>query len=120
MIYDFEKEINYSEIGMRIRNKRKSLKMSQERLAEKAGIGSSHVSHIETGNTKVSMKVFINIVNALDATADEILCDYIDKAVGVLESEISEELKDCTEKELRFIMDMVKYIKYSLRKRRVL
>ena len=37
MIYDFEKEINYSEIGMRIRNKRKSLKMSQERLAEKAG-----------------------------------------------------------------------------------
>lgn len=121
MFIDINNEIiDYSDIGMRIRRRRKELKMSQEKLAEKAGIGSSHISHIETGNTKVSMRVFINIVNALDSTADEMLCDYINNSNKVLESEIGKELEDCNERELRFITDLVKYVKYSLRKRRVL
>jgi transcriptional regulator with XRE-family HTH domain len=53
-------ELNYYEIGQRIRRYRKACGLSQEQLAEKAAISPTHMSHIETGSTKLSLPVFIN------------------------------------------------------------
>lgn len=44
--------MDYYEIGQRIRRFRKARGFSQEELAEKADISVTHMSHIETGNTK--------------------------------------------------------------------
>ncbi|MFR1478952.1 MAG: helix-turn-helix domain-containing protein [Hydrogeniiclostridium mannosilyticum] len=44
-------EINYLEIGQRIRKARLAAKVTQEQLAEKLGVGTTHISHIETGNS---------------------------------------------------------------------
>ena len=41
----------YYEIGQRIRKMRKAHEFSQEELAEKIGISTTHMSHIETGNS---------------------------------------------------------------------
>ncbi|MBQ2464755.1 MAG: helix-turn-helix transcriptional regulator, partial [Treponema sp.] len=46
--------MDYIKIGQRIRDFRKEKKMSQEQLAEQIGISPTHMSHIETGSTKLS------------------------------------------------------------------
>ena len=62
-------------LGKRIRAMRSKKNITQERLGEMIGVGTTHVSHIETGNTMPSMKTFVNIVNALECSADELLSE---------------------------------------------
>ena len=49
--------MDYVGIGKRIRAQRLKLELSQEDLAEMAGISLVHMSHIETANTKLSLPV---------------------------------------------------------------
>lgn len=44
-------KIDYTKIGSQIRKYRKAKGMSQEQLAAKAGVGITHISHIETLGT---------------------------------------------------------------------
>ncbi|MEG0108231.1 MAG: helix-turn-helix transcriptional regulator [Lachnospiraceae bacterium] len=109
-------EINYLDIGKRIRTARLAKGLSQERLAEHVGVGTTHISHIETGNTIASMKIFIAIVDTLEVSADTLLCDNLEKSKHIFCDEISNEIKDCSEKEIRFIASMIKSMKQELRK----
>lgn len=108
-------QIDYLDIGGRIRAERTKQNISQEKLAEMVGVGTTHISHIETGNTIPSMKTFIAIINALNLSSDELLRNHIDKAKHVLEGEISDIIKDCSDEETRIITDTIKALKASLR-----
>ena len=68
-------EIDYSGIGRRIRRFRTLRGMSQQALAEKTDISVTHMSHIETASTKLSLPVFINIAKALNVRTEELLHD---------------------------------------------
>ena len=57
--------MDYYAIGQRIRKFRKACGLSQEELAEKVGISTTHMSHIETGNTKLSLQVLVDIAQIL-------------------------------------------------------
>lgn len=111
------KDDNFIKLGERIREKRKSKHITQERLAEKADVGTTHISHIETGCTKLSLKTFIAIANALDVSADDLLCDYINQSSEIYNNELTTLIKDCSDKEIRFIYDLVKHTLNSLRSR---
>lgn len=65
---------DYKFLGSRIRAVRIERKMTQEKLAEAAGVGVTHISHIETGNSIPSLQTLVDIINALGCTADELLC----------------------------------------------
>lgn len=65
--------MDYYEIGRQVRKIRKARGLSQEALAEMIGISTTHMSHIETGNTKLSLPVFIALASALEVSADELL-----------------------------------------------
>lgn len=67
------KELDYSRMGMRIRQVRKARGWSQEELAKRCGISMSFLGHIERGTRIMSLETFVNICAALDAGADEIL-----------------------------------------------
>ncbi len=108
--------MNYFEIGQRIRKIRKAKGFSQERLAEMTNISVTHMSHIETGNTKLSLEVFYNIVNALECTSDELLYDMEISSQTVIQTKISELLDKCSSKELYIVYDMIKSLKFSLDK----
>lgn len=108
--------MDYFEIGQRIRKIRKAKKLSQEQLAEMTGISVTHMSHIETGNTKLSIEVFYNIVNGLECTADEILFDINENSLSTIEKSIADTLEECTAKELFIIHDTIKMLKTSLEK----
>lgn len=65
--------MDYYEIGQRIRKIRKAHGLSQEELAEKIGISTTHMSHIETGNTKLSLPVLVSIASVLEVQTDDLL-----------------------------------------------
>ena len=62
--------IDYYKLGERVRRYRKELGMSQDDLAELADISVTHMSHIETGNTKLSLTVLVKLANALCVSTD--------------------------------------------------
>ena len=65
------------DIGNRIRVIRISRNMTQEQLAEKAGISTTHVSVIERGVKTPQLDTFIDICNALEVSPDIILEDFV-------------------------------------------
>lgn len=108
--------IDYKTIGGKIRKRRISCNLSQEKLAELCDVGTTHISHIETGNCIPSLKVFISILNALACSADELLCDELQNVKHTYSSEISNLLEDCSSHELMIITDTIQALKQSLRK----
>ena len=67
------KELDYGKMGMRIRQVRKIKGWSQDALAKKCGISMSFLGHIERGTRIMSLETFVNICQALEADADELL-----------------------------------------------
>ena len=68
-------ELDYDAIGRRIREARKEMSLSQEALGEMVGLLTSHICHIEGGNTKSSLNSLVLIANALHVTMDRLLSD---------------------------------------------
>ena len=110
-------ELNYKDVGIRIRDERLRQKLTQERLAELANLSMTHMSHIETGNTKLSLPALHKIAWALGVSMDALACDSIAQAKDIFESELLHHTRDCDETEIRVITDMIKSLKDSLRKR---
>lgn len=107
--------MNYYKIGEKIRKYRKTADMSQEELSEKVGISVTHMSHIETGNTKLSLPVLVAIAKTLEVHTDDLLFDT-PLGKDMILAELNEIIETCSEKELRLIIDMVKALKKSFDK----
>ena len=81
--------------------------MTQEQLAEKAGVGITHISHIETGRTAPSLDIVICLINAFGCSADELLGTEIER------------VEDCSSLEIKMIADMVASLKESMRRHEI-
>ena len=116
----FNMELNYTLIGTRIKKKRKSQKLTQERLSEMAGISPQHMSQIESAKTKLSLTTLINICNALNVSADKILCDVLsaDNAEQV-NNNIAETFKDCIADEVYLMLSVAESVKRCIRTKRI-
>lgn len=99
--------MDYKSLGERIKAVRKQQGMTQQLLAELIEKSVQHISHIETGNTKASLEVLVNIANVLGVTADELLSESIEKFNEIYTNEISKIVSGCTNKELRFLSQLL-------------
>ena len=108
--------MDYYAIGQRIRKIRKARGLSQENLAEKVGISTTHMSHIETGNTKMSLSTFAEIASALEVRTDELLYENSPESRTISTSRITELLDACTIPQVRIIEDIVSALKETLNK----
>ena len=111
--------VDYRDIGSRIWAVRLDQKMTQEQLAEAVGVGVTHISHIETGNSIPSLQVMIDIINALGCSADELLCIEVEQARPLLNSWLSDLVADCNTTEVKLITDTVVSLKNSLRRLKI-
>lgn len=111
--------IDYKDVGARIRAVRLSRKMTQERLADAVGVGVTHISHIETGNSIPSLQVFVDILNTLNCSADELLCLELEQAQPQFDAWIKGIFTDCTDKERKLIVDTVLALKASMRRLKI-
>ena len=110
-------EINYADIGARIRKYRLAAGWTQESLAERAGVEPSNLSHIERGATKLSLPTLISLCNALGVTADEVLCGSLIKSGHIAVREIDALLADCSDRELHALAEMLRTTKQILQKK---
>lgn len=108
--------INYDDIGSRIKKFRISQKLSQEKLAEISNLSIAHISHIETGNTKLSLQAIVSISNALSVSVDSLLCDSVVQSKEIYFNEFSEQMEDCNIREIRIILEIIKASKVAIRK----
>ncbi len=106
--------LDYYEIGQRIRKTRKARRLSQEQLAELVGISVTHMSHIETANTKLSLPVLAAIASALDVQIDTLVYEQPRDSVTVALKDVSDVLETCSAKEARLIADVVRGLKQSI------
>ena len=108
--------MDYYKIGQQIRKIRKAHGFSQEELAEKANISTTHMSHIATGNTKLSLPVLVDIAAALEVRTDDLLNNNPVAATSSAMDEIASVLERCTAKESKVIADVVRATKLSMDK----
>ena len=106
--------MNYKEIGTRIRKYRKLKNISQEELAEKIDISTTHMSHIETGSTKLSLQVLVDIAQILEVSTDALI---FEKTSKLKIQKIETILSDCNENEIAFITKIVETSKEFFEKR---
>jgi len=112
-------DVNYLVIGKRIKKCRLEKGLTQEKLSDLIGISKAHMSHIETGTTKLGFPVLCAIANALDVGFDYLMGENLKTSVSILRKEIEEIISDCNAYELRCIIDsmitsksIIRYIQY--------
>ena len=107
-------EINYIDIGKRIKERRAKMSVTQEKLSELANLSFQHLSGIENGKTRFSVNSIINIANSLEMSLDELFCGSLAQGKVLLQNEFSELLADCTPEQAAVIIDTVKAMKKSM------
>lgn len=108
--------MDYYVIGQRIRKTRKAHGLSQEQLAELVGISTTHMSHIETGNTKLSLPVLVSLAEALEVSADDLLFCGSPTERGSVLAELTQLLESCTTQQLKITVDVLRATIVSLKK----
>lgn len=87
-------ELNYNRLGERIKNIRKSRKMSIEDLAQKVQYSAKSIVMLEGGQAAIGLELFSNLCTALDITPNDLLeGEYRvtgDASVSVQASEIKQ------------------------------
>ena len=104
------------QIGARIRDIRIKKGMSQQQLAEAAGLSLPHVSVIELGKSEMKLSTFMCIAEALQISTDALLRPDIPEVNSIYQTEFQDILGDCTPSEIETIIAIVRQIKSSLHK----
>ena len=97
----------YPSIGDKIRKYRKTRGLTQEKLAEKTGLSTNFLGALERAEKNLTLANLINIANALDVTADMLLCDEIQNGYRIKTSMLSEKLEKLSPSDRNKILQMV-------------
>lgn len=99
--------MDYSSIGINIKKYRTEKKMTQQSLAEKTDTSRNYIGMLERGEKMPSLETFISILNALEVSADMVLCDVLVTGYKVKDSLLSEKLSNVSREERARINDVV-------------
>ena len=63
-------DLDFKIIGLKIKERRKALNITQEYVAEQLDVNPSHISNIECGRANPSLTTLIKIANVLQCSVD--------------------------------------------------
>ena len=106
--------IDYEALGKRISNARKQVGITQEALGEQLNMTRKHISVIETAINRPSLDTLVDIANALNVSADDLLVDSLTHSASTADSEIHRLLLDCNTTEQEILTRTVKELKAIL------
>lgn len=90
-------EIDYVKIGRRIKTARLEKGYSQADLGALVGCSNNHMSHVEVGQTKVSLSMLLKLATVLEKDFDFFLLDTpYAKCDSIINKEIAEKLHRCS------------------------
>lgn len=76
---NFMNELNYKEIGKRIKSKRLELKLTQEKLSEIIDVSPTYISEIERGGSICSLYTISKIASTLNTSLDFLVFGIVPK-----------------------------------------
>lgn len=112
---EYDDELDFRLIGRRVRDFRMERGLTQEGLAEAAGLSVPYVSHIERGARKASISTLIKIAGALDVTVDALLLGWQLNEVVTFDSDMKFLLGDCSPRERQVLIKIAAVAKQILR-----
>ena len=95
------------EMGQRIMLRRKSLRMTQEELAEKLGVSTQMISNLELGKKAIRPENLAKVCAVLELSADFILTGTNTKTAV---DAVAEKLIQLTAEELQMVNEMIDYM----------
>lgn len=104
------KEINFEKIGKKLREIRIDKHLTQEYVAYAANVNTSHISNIKNNRVKVSLTTLVHICNALETTVDYILAGEYLTPTSVLEQEVLQELRICSDQRKEQVLQIIKIL----------
>jgi transcriptional regulator with XRE-family HTH domain len=113
MVYD--KTVDFSKAGKRIKLARVERDWSQEVLAERADLSVTYLSNVENAHSKASLATFVKIANALGRGVDDLLCDSLKECRYEIDNHLAKAVSDCTDYEMRIIAGAVTGLVQALR-----
>lgn len=89
--------VDFTKIGQRIKAARLEKGLNQSELGELVGCSNNHMSHVEVGQTKVSLSILMKLSLVLEKDFDYFLMDtpYV-RQERLIDTEILKKLKKCT------------------------
>ena len=97
------KNLDFKMIGMKIRERRQSLGITQEYIANLLDVNPSHISNIECGRANPSLTALVRIANILECSVDYFIS-----------GEYTYTIDDSKEKTIdEQIMNKIKYCHYD-------
>ena len=106
-------DINYSIIGMRLKQARLDKKITQEKLAETLDVSVAYISRIERGSTEINLKRLSELCSLLDVTEGEILNGTSSNSSNYLTNDFNNLLKSCPPEKIDMIYKVAKIIAES-------
>ena len=88
--------------------------MTQDIVAERAGLSKNYISQIELGLKKPSVETLIRLANAIGVSSDLILADLIDESFPAKVSALNEKIKDLPMEDQKFILNILDCIIHEL------
>lgn len=105
-------DLNFKVIGMKIKERRQALGITQEYIANKLDVNPSHISNIECGRANPSLTALVKIANLLQCSVDYFISgEYtypIDNSSEMtLEHQIMDKLKYCDKEKKHKILKII-------------
>ena len=110
-------QIDFKQIGSRIRAARASRGMSQADLAARAAVSLPLISNIELGKTRMHLDTFVKVAEALQVSTDHLLRADVPEVKTIYQGEFAELLEDCSASEMETILNIVREVKASMHKK---
>ena len=103
-----QNEIDYVQIGNRIRLEREKFDMTREKLAELLNLSPYFLGQIERGERKMSINTFINISECLHISIDYLFFEEVN--INTNNNVLHSLINKCSEKEVNVIEGIIKLI----------
>ena len=89
---------------------------TQEQLAEAVDLSASHLSKVESGQSRIGMKAYISILQVLGVGEEEFVSVAVDEKKGSDFKKFQDVMKDCNMAERKFLLDSLEGIKTNMKK----
>jgi len=99
--------LDHKAIGERITKRRKVLNLTQDEVAERAGLTPTHVRNIERAHTKCSLEALWKICEALEVNPDYLFIGSLKSADEDLLATVVANLKLCNKKQLMLAAKLI-------------
>ena len=101
-------DLQYKEMGLRIKISRNELKIKQAVMAEALDISNNHMSSIENGRQKPNLDIFIGICKHLNVTPDYLLLGSM-RSYNIPQ-DILDKLHLCTQPDIELARDFIELL----------